>query len=95
VHALAYYGWGRGLERVLWEHRGFATIQRRGYERTRDRPGLLQARIGDAGLRLTGVLIEQARSHTVLYNDGNTMVLELPAAATLREAYRATRPTRR
>ncbi|HTU58068.1 MAG TPA: hypothetical protein VMF89_06535 [Polyangiales bacterium] len=79
---------------ILWELSGFATIQLRGYERERDRAGLLQARIGDAGIRLTHVSIEQARSQTVLYNDGNTMVLELPTATTLSEAYRTTRLTR-
>jgi len=82
-------------EYILWELNGFATIQLIGYQLERDRPGLLQARIGDAGLRLTHVLIQQARSGTVLYNDGNTMVLRLPKPSTLGEAYRATTPTRR
>lgn len=80
---------------VLWELDGFATIQLRGYEKERDRPGLLQARIGDAGLRLTRVLIALARSSQVIYSDGRALVMKLPTETTLGDAYRATRPTRR
>lgn len=79
---------------VLWELNGFATIQPIGYEKERDRPGLLQARIGDAGLRLTHVLIEHARAGSPLFDDGTTMVLKLPTPETLAEAFRATAPTR-
>jgi hypothetical protein len=79
---------------VLWELNGFATVQLHAYEKERERAGLLQARIGDAGLRITQALIELARSSRVLYSDGTTMLLELPEPSTLADAYRATPPTR-
>jgi hypothetical protein len=79
---------------VIWEFNGFATIQLRTYEAERDRAGLLQARIGDAGLRLTRVLIQLARSSPLLYNDGHTVVMKLPSATSFRDAYAATVPTR-
>ena len=79
---------------ILWELNGFATVQLQAYEKERDRSGLLQARIGDAGLRLTRVLIDLARRSRVLYRDGSTVLLELPEPSTLASAYQATRPTR-
>jgi hypothetical protein len=79
---------------VLWEYNGFATVQSGVYELERDRPSLLQARIGDAGLRLTRVLVELARGAKVLHDDGRILVLELPGPSTLANAYAATAPTR-
>lgn len=79
---------------VIWELNGFATIQPHVYAKERDRPGLLQARIGDAGLRLTAVMIRLARTARVLYADGRTLVLKLDSPTRLRDAYAATSPTR-
>jgi hypothetical protein len=72
---------------VIWELNGFATTQPNGYRRERNEPALLQARIGEAGLRLTFAMIELVRNSQVVRGDGQFMVLRLPTPNALRQRY--------
>jgi hypothetical protein len=72
---------------VIWELNGFATTQPVGYRNERNQPALLQARIGEAGLRLTYAMIELARNSQVVRSDGQFMVLRLATRDALRQRY--------
>jgi hypothetical protein len=76
---------------VLWEFAGATTGQIRGFEEVRRSSGQMAARIGDAGLRFTHMLLSLEPRPTVRWNDGQFLVFELQDPAQLRERYLTTR----
>jgi hypothetical protein len=73
---------------VIWEFNSPVTPQVAGYESARGAAsGQLQARVMDSGLRFVYTMIEVARASTVLYDDQQIMVLELPHPSALSDRY--------